>query len=266
MDKIIFNSPGTDLTKYNVSQHPIRVNLQLFADSQKTEKATPKRRQDAREKGQVLFSREISSALILLFVFLTIKALGGYIYNQIAALFNLCMTSTAIDFDAGSINEILGLVGIILIQLLKIVGPLLAVALVIGVGSCYAQVGSLFTIEPLKPKLNRLNPLNGIKRIFSLRGLTELIKAILKIITIGVVAWKSIESEANSIAKLMDLDILSISGYLASTSINVAIKICMCLVAIAILDFGYQWWQYERDLRMTKQEVKEEYKETEGIP
>jgi len=266
VDKIIFNSPGTDLTKYNVSQHPIRVNLQLFADSQKTEKATPKRRQDAREKGQVLFSREISSALILLFVFLTIKALGGYIYNQIAALFNLCMTSTAIDFDAGSINEILGLVGIILIQLLKIVGPLLAVALVIGVGSCYAQVGSLFTIEPLKPKLNRLNPLNGIKRIFSLRGLTELIKAILKIITIGVVAWKSIESEANSIAKLMDLDILSISGYLASTSINVAIKICMCLVAIAILDFGYQWWQYERDLRMTKQEVKEEYKETEGNP
>jgi len=268
VNKIFTNSPDIrkKLVRNDRQQYPIRVNLQLFADSQKTEKATPKRRQDAREKGQVLFSREISSALVLLFVFLTIKALGEHIYNQIAALFRLCMNSLALNFDAGSVNENISLLGLIMMQLLKIVGPLLAVAFVIGFGACYAQVGSLFTIEPLKPKLNRINPLNGIKRIFSLRGLTELIKSVLKIIVIGIVAWKSIEAEGNNIAKLMDLDILSITGYLVSTAMNVAIKICMCLVAIAVLDFGYQWWQYERDLRMTKQEVKEEYKETEGNP
>ncbi|NLM10738.1 MAG: flagellar biosynthesis protein FlhB [Clostridiaceae bacterium] len=263
----MINSPFNRLTiQFKKQENPIRVNLQFFADGQKTEKATPKRRQDAREKGQVLYSREISSALLLLFVFLTIKALGGYIYNQIAALFRLCTNSLAMDFDVNAVNELLSLFGLVLIQLLKIVGPLFAVALVIGVGASYAQVGSLFTVEPLKPQLSRLNPINGIKRIFSLRGLTELIKAILKITAIGIVAWKSIEAEAINIAKLMDLNLLTIAGYITSTTINVAIKICMCMVAIAVLDFGYQWWQYERDLRMTKQEVKEEYKETEGNP
>ena len=266
MNRIIrYADNRKNVALFGIRQTSIRINLQFFADSQKTEKATPKRRQDAREKGQVLYSREISSALVLIFVFLTIKALGGYLYNQIAALFRLCM-NFSLTFDVYSVNEILRLAGIILMQLLKIVGPLFAVALVVGIGSCYAQVGSLFTVEPLKPKLSRLSPINGIKRIFSLRGLSELIKSVLKIIVIGVAAWKSIEAEANNIAKLMNLDLRPISGYLGSTTINVAIKICMWLVAIAILDFGYQWWQYERDLRMTKQEVKEEYKEIEGNP
>lgn len=252
--------------QFKTDRSPIRVNLQFFADSEKTEKATPKRRKDAREKGQVLFSREVPSALVLLAVFLMLKALGGYIYNQIAALFRLCVTNLALEFDAGSMNEILRLMGLILLQLLKIVGPLLAVALVVGVGSSYAQVGSLFITEPLKPKFSKLNPLNGIKRIFSLRGLMELLKSILKITAIGVVAWKSIRAEETNMAKLMDLDLLSIAGYLASTTIDIGIKICMWMVAIAVVDFGYQWWQYEKDLRMTKQEIKEEYKETEGNP
>ncbi|UZQ86923.1 flagellar biosynthesis protein FlhB [Thermoclostridium stercorarium] len=207
----------------------------------------------------------MSSALVLLFVFLTIKALKEFIYNQTSALFRASM-NLAINFNAGSINEIMGLLGLTMLQLLKIVGPFFAVSLVAGVGSSYAQVGSLFTTEPLKPKLSRINPINGVKRIFSLRGLIELLKAILKIIIIGVVAWKSIQAETNNIARLMNLDLLQAAGYIVSTSINVAIKICLCMVAIAVLDFLYQWWQYERDLRMTKQEVKEEYKETEGNP
>lgn len=266
MNSIINSSPTKYLMQFKKQTIPIRVDLQFFADGQKTEKATPKRRRDAREKGQVLQSREISSALILLFVFLTLKVLGNHIYNQIASLFNLCMNGLSMDFDAGSINEILRLMGLVVLQLLKIVGPLFAVALVVGVGTSFAQVGSLFTIEPLKPKFSKLNPINGIKRVFSLRGLTELIKAILKITAIGIVAWKSIEAEGNNIAKLMNLDLVSIVGYITSTAINVAIKICMCMVAIAVLDFGYQWWQYEKDLKMTKQEIKQEYKETEGNP
>lgn len=266
MNSIINSSPTKYLMQFKKQTIPIRVDLQFFADGQKTEKATPKRRRDAREKGQVLQSREISSALILLFVFLTLKVLGNHIYNQIASLFNLCMNGLSMDFDAGSINEILRLMGLVVLQLLKIVGPLFAVALVVGVGTSFAQVGSLFTIEPLKPKFSKLNPINGIKRIFSLRGLTELIKAVLKITAIGIVAWKSIEAEGNNIAKLMNLDLVFIVGYITSTAINVAIKICMCMVAIAVLDFGYQWWQYEKDLKMTKQEIKQEYKETEGNP
>lgn len=248
-------------------QNSIKVDLQFFAgEGEKTEKATPKRKQDARKKGQVLQSREISSALILLLVFLSLKILGSYIYTQIAAFFNLCINDLALNFDSWSINEILRLMGLVLIQILKITGPLFAVALIAGVGISFAQVGSLFTIEPLKPKFSKLNPINGIKRIFSLRGLTELIKSVLKIAAVAIVAWKSIRAEENNIMKLMDLDLVTIVGYISSTAVDIAIKICVCMVVIAVLDFGYQWWQYEKDLKMTKQEVKEEYKETEGNP
>ncbi len=249
------------------SNAPLRVNLQLFAgEGEKTEKATPKRKQDARKKGQVLHSREISSALVLLLVFLSIKLLGNYMYEEISAFFRLCVTDLAISFDSWSVNEILRLLGMIMVQLLKIVGPVFGVTLVVGIAANFAQVGSLFTLETLKPKFSNLNPINGIKRIFSIRGLVELIKALAKITVVGIVAWQSLRAEENNIAKLMDLDLVAGAGYIVSTTIDTAVKICVIMVIIGVLDYGYQWWQYEKDLRMTKQEVKEEYKEMEGNP
>lgn len=249
------------------SHAPIRVNLQFFAsEGEKTEKATPKRRRDAREKGQVLQSREVSSALVLLLIFLSLKILTQYIYTQMAAFFNLCIGELALDFDFASKNEQLRLMGLVLVQLLKLVGPMFAVALLVGVIVNYAQVGWLFILEPLKPKFSKINPLNGIKRIFSLRGIVELIKSILKISIVGIVAWNSIKAEAHNIIMLMDLDLLSVAEYITTTTLNIAIKICFAMLSIGVLDFGYQWWQYEKDLKMTKQEIKEEYKETEGNP
>ena len=115
------------------SHAPIRVNLQFFAsEGEKTEKATPKRRRDAREKGQVLQSREVSSALVLLLIFLTLKILTQYIYTQMAAFFNLCIGELALDFDFASKNEQLRLMGLVLVQLLKLVGPMFTVALLVG--------------------------------------------------------------------------------------------------------------------------------------
>lgn len=246
---------------------PITVNLQLFAgEGEKTEKATSKRKQDARKKGQVLHSREISSALVLLIVFLSIKLLGSYMYGEITAFFQLCVHDLAISFDSSSVSEILRLLGIVMLELLKIVGPVFGIALVVGVVANYAQVGSLFTMETLKPKFSNLSPINGIKRIFSARGLVELVKAMMKITVVGIVAWQSLRAEENNIVKLMDLDLLSSAGYILSTSIDIAVKICVIMVIIGVLDYGYQWWQYEKDLKMTKQEVKEEYKEMEGNP
>ncbi len=245
----------------------IRLKLQFFAgEGEKTEKATAKRKQDARKKGQVLQSREVSSSIVLLLAFLSVKLLGSYMCREIEAFFRLCVTELAISFDQGSVNELLRLMSLVMIQLLKVAGPVLGIAMVAGTAIQYAQVGSLFTMEPLKPKFSKLNPINGIKRIFSLRGLTELIKALLKIIVVGVIAWQSIRAEENNIVKLMDLDLLSISGYIFTTAIDIAIKICVVMVIIGILDYGYQWWQYEKDLRMTMQEVKEEFREMEGSP
>lgn len=154
----------------------------------------------------------------------------------------------------------------VLTQLIKIIGPIFAIVLVVSITASFAQVGALFTLEPLKPKFSKLNPINGIKRIFSLRGLAELVKSLMKIAIIGIVAWQSIRAEENYIVKLMDQDLAVAAVYISSTAIDVAIKICAMMLIIAILDYGYQWWQYEKDLRMTKQEVKEEYREMEGSP
>lgn len=246
---------------------PVRVNLQLFAGGgEKTEKATPKRKQEARKKGQVLHSREITSALLLLIVFLSVKLLGSYMYNEMAAFLRLFTGEQALSFDSDSVNEILRLFSQVLLQLLKIVGPLFGIALVVGVVASYVQVGALFTIEPLRPKFSNLNPINGIKRIFSLRGLAELIKSLLKIIVVGVVAWNSLRGEEINIVKLMDQDLAVAGSYIFTTAIDIAVKICVIMVIIGILDYGFQWWQYEKDLRMSKQEIKEEYREMEGSP
>ncbi|NLY19553.1 MAG: flagellar biosynthesis protein FlhB [Clostridiaceae bacterium] len=246
---------------------PIQTNLQMFAgEGEKTEKATPKRRKDAREKGQVLQSREISSSLILLIVFLSIKLLGSYMYREIESFYRLCVNDLTLTFDVLSVNEIMHLVSLVMVQLLKIIGPVFGIAFVTGVTASYIQVGSLFTTETLKPKFSKLNPVNGIKRIFSLRGLTELIKSLLKITVISIVAWQSIKGEITNIAKLMDQELKSAALYIFSTGIDIAIKICVMMFIIAMLDYAYQWWQYEKDLRMTKQEIKEEYKEIEGNP
>lgn len=266
----VLNRIKKEWFQFNVNLHgaePILANLQMFAgEGEKTEKATPKRRKDAREKGQVLQSREISSSLILLIVFLSIKLLGSYMYHEIESFYRLCVNDLALTFDVLSLNEIMNLMGLVMIQLLKIIGPVFGIALVAGVAASYIQVGSLFTTETLKPKLSKLNPINGIKRIFSLRGLTELIKSMLKIIAISIVAWQSIKGEFNNIVKLMDQDLTVASIYIFQTAIDIAIKICVMMFIIALLDYAYQWWQYEKDLRMTKQEVKEEYREIEGNP
>ena len=172
----------------------------------------------------------------------------------------------SLTFDVGSMNELIRLVGLIMVQLLKIVGPIFGIALVVGVTASYAQVGALFTMETLKPQFSKLNPFNGIKRIFSIRGIVELIKALLKIIVVGVVAWQSLRGEERNIVKLMDMDLTAGAVYIFSTAMDIAIKICVMMVIIGILDFGYQWWQYEKDLKMSKQEIKEEYKEMEGNP
>jgi len=187
-------------------------------------------------------------------------------YGEIAAFFRLCINELAISFDSWSVNEILQLLGMVMLQLLKLVGPLFAVGLVVGVVVNYAQVGSLFTMEPLKPKFSNLSPLKGIKRIFSARGLVELIKSLLKIFVVGIVAWQSLRAEENNIVKLMDLDLMTGAGYIFTTALDIAVKICVIMVIIGVLDFGYQWWQYEKDLKMSKQEVKEEFKEMEGNP
>lgn len=243
------------------------VNLQLFADSgEKTEKATPRKRRKAREEGQVLQSKELTSAIVLLSMFLTLKIVGSFMYEQLYLNFKIVFDDLAKVPDLFSIQGVRKLYVNMALQLLKIVAPVFAVALVSGVASGYAQVGFLFTTKTLAVKLNRINPLNGFKKIFSLRSFVELIKSILKILIIGFLGYLYLSSEAKNVLKTMDMDVVSIAAYICNTSLNVAIRMCIAMLVLGVLDYGYQWWEYEKNLKMTKQEVKQEYKETEGNP
>lgn len=247
-----------------------RINLQLFAQGtgggDKTEKATPKKRQDSRKKGQVFQSREISSAMVLLFVFIALRIFGGNIYTQLVEFAKKVLTEYP-EIDDLYMPDIIIRVFIDgSIAFLKAVGPILAIALLTGLIIGYVQVGYIFTLETIKPKFDRINPFSGFKRMFSMRSIIELAKAVLKISIIGYVAYGYINSEASAIMSLMDLELIRIASYIGITSLNLAIRICVVLIILAVFDFIYQWWDYEKNLKMSKQEVKEEYKQTEGNP
>ncbi len=241
------------------------INLQLFADDSKTEKATPKRREDARKKGQVLYSREMASALVLVAVFLGAKLLGGQAYYEMAS-YAKKVFAEYLGTNMLSINELMKMFTECLFVFLKAAVPVFGIATVIGLVAGYSQVGFLFTTEGISMRFNRINPISGFRRIFSSKALVELIKSALKITVIGYTAYRYLKGEAGNILQLMSLSTAGILTYIANLILNVAFRICIALILLGLLDYLYQWWEYEKSLRMSKQEVKEEFKQIEGNP
>lgn len=241
------------------------INLQLFADtSGKTEKATPKKRQDLRKKGQVMQSREVTSNLILLITFVSFKLLGNFMFGRFKSVFNLFLTDTA--YNLTDPTEIMKLLTFAALETVKIAAPFFIIAILVGTLGSYIQIGFLFTLEPIKPKFSNISPMKGLKKIFSSRSLFELVKSIAKVVIVTWVAWTSIESEFLNLTKLMSLELGGIIIYILESCVNIGIKICFALLAISAVDYFFQWRRFEKDIRMTKQEVKEEYKQLEGNP
>lgn len=241
------------------------INLQLFADDEKTEKATPKKRQDARQKGQVFKSKEVNSAVLLLAMFLTIKYSCPMIYEEISQYFKVVFNEY-MKRDIVEISTLMNFVTYTLSVFTKVMLPILLVSVLAGLISGYAQVGFLFTLEPLKVKLEKLDPIKGFKNIFSKQALVELIKSFIKIGVAIYIAFVYLKGEVNNALKLADMDIMNIFIYIGNLAINVSIAIIIVLGLLAIFDYFFQWWDYERNLKMSKHEIKEEYKQTEGNP
>lgn len=243
------------------------INLQKFSNTgDKTEKATPKKRADLRKKGNVNQSKEVSTLLMMLAIFLTLRMLGTFVYQEIAITFRFFIEESigATSFD--STSDLMRLFSFVLIQTVKIVGPFFLVAMLFGSIGSLVQVGFLFTLEPLKPKFSRINPISGMKRLFSARSIFEMLKAVAKIGIVLLVAWSSIYGELSNLAGLMELDIRSSIAYMAKVTIDIGLNICLALFAVAAMDFAYQSRKHEKEIRMTKQEIKEEYKQMEGSP
>lgn len=245
----------------------IRIDLQHFAsDDGKTEKATPKRKQDARKKGQVLQSRELAAAVTLISTFIGLNVFGNDIYHEISDFFIRVFEEYPKMDDLFTINELLKFFYDALLVLLKTTGPIFAIALIAGLFTGYAQVGFIFTMDTLGFKLNKLNPISGFKRMFSVNAVFELIKSILKIAVVSYIAYSYLKGQERSVVNLMNMSILNSAIFIASTAINVGIRMCIALIVLGVLDYIFQWWQYEKSLRMSKQEIKEEYKQLEGNP
>ncbi len=244
----------------------LNINLQLFAEAEKTEKPTPKKRRDARVEGQVLQSREVTGAFILLSVFLGFKIFGKYIINYLTDfMIDVYRTIENVDELFYENNLMIEFTKIIF-AFIGLITPIILIAFLSALFINHLQIGFLFTTKPLKIKLNRINPIEGFKRLFSKRALVELVKSILKIFFIGYVAFNFIKKNIVQIISLSRLETTIILKNLANLTFGFAIRIVGVLMVLAFLDYLFQWRQHEKELKMTKQEVKEEYKQTEGDP
>ncbi len=231
---------------------------------ERTEKATGRRRTEARKKGNVAKSREISSVAVLFTGLSVLYLLSGYVVRQLSIMMAQGL------MKAGSVSLTLenavALQGEILWGVFQVLAPIFAGIVAMAVLSNYVQVGNLLTFEALQPKFSRLNPISGFSRLMSKESFAELAKSILKLLIIGWVAYSTIRKEVPEIVALTDQEVGSIFGYISLISARILFKTLIVMILLAALDYAFQRWNYEKGLRMTKREVQEEFKQTEGDP
>lgn len=238
----------------------------FLADSggEKTEDATPKKKRDAKKKGQVARSKELSMAITLMTATLLIFTMGKTVFTQMAALMNEVfsrMLNTTID--AGNVMDLIQQVlfkGMIMIIIF--VGPIM----IMGVVGSLLQVGFMYTLEPLKPDFKKLNPISGFKKILSIRSLVTMVKGLLIIFIVGYVGYDFMVKSYDDLLKITHLSLDKVPILLGDLLKSIFLKITLVMIAISLMDYIYQIYQHKKDLKMSKQEVKEEYKQMEGDP
>ncbi len=244
---------------------PLTVNLQLFGE-EKTEPATSKKRREAREKGQVVQSKELTGAIQLLAVLVGINILKEDLSDKVI---KFCRNVFDIIAEPDRLSEIqffTKLMNEIVFVFLKVVLPILGIAMVSALVMLYFQVGILFTVKPLMPQLSKINPISGFKKLFSLRSLVELAKSIVKASLLLIIAGSYLMGRKNDFLTLFDMNIGQIFITMWDVIFNLVIRVAAFLIVMGILDYAYKHWQNEKDLRMSKKEIKDEYKMTEGDP
>ena len=236
-----------------------------MAEGSKTEKATPKKRRDERKKGNVFTSKEAVSVATLLVAFGIMLVMTGAIAEQLMHFMSLCFATGGTTLI--QMSEFVDSLPLrMLVVGLQTLGPLMAATVVSAVVVTFAQTRFLVSFESIKPKFNRISPLQGFKRLFSLRSLVEAIKGIIKITVLMVIIFLTVEGMLQESAKYYYVDITTACSHLFDVCIGMVLRIIIVFTALAAFDFFYQWWDYERQLKMSKQEIKDEYKQMEGDP
>ena len=232
---------------------------------EKTEKPTPRRREQARDKGQVARSREIPSVLILMTSLAVFFLAGTWMFWSLSALMGVFFQNLS-QWRIDSIDAAGALMFDLGRKIFTILAPFLLVVLVAGIAANVAQVGFYFKFSLLTPKFSKLNPLSGLKKFVSLKALVEVFKSVAKILVIGSVAYLAVMADLESIPALIQLPVVQILTYIGHLSAKICFYTALVMIFLSILDYVYQRWEHEKTLRMTKQEIKDESKQTDGDP
>jgi flagellar biosynthetic protein FlhB len=233
-------------------------------DQERTEQASPKRREEARNKGQVAKSPEVASAAILLACTIFFYFGSGGMVERLMDLTSWTLRQSGTTVV--SLNTINALIWGWTWKLFLVMAPLLLTVVIAGLLANYIQIGFIFSTETLAPKFEKIDPIKGFQRLFALRSLVELVKSLLKMAIVTVVVWFTLKDELQNMIPLMDESLGAILLYTGRISFKILITTCWILIVLAILDYLYQRWEFEKGIRMSHQEVKDEYKQTEGNP
>lgn len=206
----------------------------------------------------------MTSAFVLCAILVGLKIFGSYTYFELKGFTERIFSYSS--KEALTLSELVKIFADGLTVFFKSIAPVFGIALIAALILAYSQVGFLFTVETLKFKFERINPFSGIKRMFSLRSVVELLKSLFKVILLLLIVYWYLRGEAGTLLTIMNMDVFNAFLYICGTAFNVALRICIVLVILGIIDFLYQWWEFEKSLKMSKEEIKEEYKQIEGNP
>ena len=230
----------------------------------RTEAPTPNKRKKEREKGNVSRSMDVNSVVVLITGILVIKYMGKDLLNGILQFMTEIYTSlvtthltteSVIQYSRNGILHFLG-----------VLSPILVVIMIMGLASNFGQVGFMYSKKAIIPKFSKISPLKGVKRIFSAKSIVELVKGILKIAIIAIIAYNVIKNHVNEYYSISILTPSAILSFIAGVLFELSIKIAIVLIFLAAADYAWQKHDYEKNIKMTKQEVKEEQRQTRGNP
>lgn len=236
--------------------------MPIFSE-ERTEPATPKRREEARKKGHIAKTKELPTAMMILTAGLVFYIYGPRFNQILMQSFRYYWVDIKKSITISSLSS---LSASVIKQIMILTAPILLSIVFISILSYVIQFGFIFTTDAITPDLSRINPINGIKRLFSISSLIELLKSMIKLLIIGYVVYKVINAEIKNISSYIEAPLSQTFLYATRLSFKLIFYSGIALFALSICDYLFQRYQYEQSLRMTKQEVKEEMKEREGDP
>ncbi|WP_102335909.1 flagellar biosynthesis protein FlhB [Salimicrobium jeotgali] len=242
----------------------LKLDLQYFAADEKTEKATPKKKQDSRKKGQVVKSQDVNTGFLLLLTFSTLYLIGPMLKDTLLTMYEQSFTEYIhLDITEQTVSHVLNKMAL---EISKVLAPIMGIAIVAGLTSNLIQVGVMFTAEPLKVDPKKLNPIQGFKRIFSARALVELVKSLLKITVIGVITFSVIWANKNDMIMSAQKSLDAALSFFGNTTMIMGLASALALLLLSVIDYTYQKYDHEKNIRMSKKDIKDEYKNMEGDP